>query len=110
MTSKWTSKWDFFNEIKKNLLPAKEQINMTAAMQFGEELRAARLRMYRRIKYASIALDIHRTQISQYEHGTRLPKLRTLKRICDVYGIDLFALLPLWAKAKLEKGSDNNDE
>ena len=83
---------------------------MTAAMQFGETLRTARKQLYRFIKHASIALDIHHTQISQYEHGTRLPKLRTLKRLCDVYGLDFDGLLPLWARAKLEKGSDNNDE
>lgn len=82
---------------------------MTAAMQFGEELRAARRQRYRFIKHASIALDIHHTQISQYEHGTRLPKLRTLKRICDVYGINLYALLPLWARAKLERLGDNDE-
>lgn len=82
---------------------------MTAAMQFGEELRKARLQRYRFIKHASIALDIHRTQISQYEHGTRLPNLRTLKCICDVYGIDLYALLPLWARAKLERWRDSDE-
>lgn len=82
---------------------------MTAVQAFCEALRDARQLRYRFTTYASIALDISRTSISEYEHGYRLPRVRTLKKLCDTYGADFDDLLILWARAKLERLGDNDE-
>ena len=63
-------------------------------MTVGEKIREARKKLGLTQNALARRLGIPYQGISQYERGTRNPKLETLNRIADSLGVPLSQLLP----------------